>query len=225
MTHPQYRYKGMFVELSNRAFDLCRQLGIRLIFGFPNQNSYHGAVSKLGWKMTGTMTCFTIPIKALPLEAAFKKMKLWQLYKKYCGYILRKKILPFEGISNSVITDAFAGVHRNGDYLNYKTYSSSKVIAIDNVKVWIKLEQGLLIGDIKGINKKNFNGVIIQLKKIAVLLGLRKIQFHCSYGTSLHQLFATTYQPTPSFPVLFQDFGPGIPLEKIKFTFADIDIF
>src|ERR1044072_3132440 len=35
MTHPQYRYKGMFVELSNITFDLCKQQEIRLVFGFP----------------------------------------------------------------------------------------------------------------------------------------------------------------------------------------------
>ena len=44
MTHPHYRYKGMFVQLSNMCFELCRANGINLVFGFPNQNSYHGAV-------------------------------------------------------------------------------------------------------------------------------------------------------------------------------------
>src|SRR5882672_9602253 len=52
MTHPGFRYKGMFVELSKITFELCREVGIRFIFGFPNQNSYHGAVNKLGWKLT-----------------------------------------------------------------------------------------------------------------------------------------------------------------------------
>src|SRR6476469_514417 len=50
MTHPGFRFKGMFVELSNLTFELCKKLRIRLIFGFPNQNSYHGAVHKLGWQ-------------------------------------------------------------------------------------------------------------------------------------------------------------------------------
>ena len=33
MTHPQYRYKGMFAELSKDCFDLCRKSGIGFIFG------------------------------------------------------------------------------------------------------------------------------------------------------------------------------------------------
>ena len=32
-----------------------------LIYGFPNQNSYHGAI-KLGWQMTEMMECFKIPV-------------------------------------------------------------------------------------------------------------------------------------------------------------------
>jgi len=51
MTDPQHRYKGMFVDLSNLTFKLCRELSIHLIFGYPNQNSYHGAIHKLGWKL------------------------------------------------------------------------------------------------------------------------------------------------------------------------------
>src|SRR5689334_590601 len=38
MTHPGYRLKGMFVSLSEKTFALCRELGIYLVFGFPNQN-------------------------------------------------------------------------------------------------------------------------------------------------------------------------------------------
>src|SRR3954451_14581346 len=55
MTHPMYRYKGMFVELSRMTFELCKASGIKIVFGFPNQNSYHGAIHKLGWTMTEQM--------------------------------------------------------------------------------------------------------------------------------------------------------------------------
>ena len=39
MTHPGHRHKGLFVALANRTYELCRQKGIQLIYGFPNQNS------------------------------------------------------------------------------------------------------------------------------------------------------------------------------------------
>jgi len=226
MTHPRHRYKGMFVELSNMTFDLCRQLDILILFGFPNQNSYHGAVNKLGWKMTGTMTCFTIPVKTLPLESLSKKINIFnKLYKLYNSFILDKNLLPLLGVTNSVIADGFAGVYRSDEYLYYKTYNPTKVISIDDSKIWINDKRGLVIGDMESINEMNFNVVINKLKKIAKKLGRRQIQFHCSPGTSLHEFFTANYKATPSYPMLFQDFGSAIPPEKVRFTFADIDIF
>ncbi len=226
MTDPQHRYKGMFVELSNMTFDLCRQLGIRLIFGFPNQNSYHGAVTKLGWKMTGAMACFTIPVKGLHLESIAKKIKIFKnVYEKYSRFILKKRMLSLNGVSNSVLADGFAGVYRNGEYLSYKTYSATKVISIGNSKIWINNKYGLVIGDMEGVNEINFGTVIHKLEKLAKTLGVKQIQFHCSPGTSLHGLFVKNYKAIPSYPMLFQDFGSAVSPEKVRFTFADIDIF
>jgi Acetyltransferase (GNAT) domain len=225
MTDPQHRYKGMFVELSNLTFDLCRQLGIKLIFGFPNQNSYHGAVTKLGWKMTDAMVCFTIPVKSIPLESLSKKIKfLKNMYEKYSRFILKRKMLPAHGVTNSVLVDGFAGVFRNEEYLYYKRYSATKVISIDTSKIWINNKYGLVIGDMEGVNEINFGTIIHKLERLAKNLGVKQIHFHCSPGTSLHQLFFKNYKAIASYPMLFQDFGSTVPPEKIRFTFADIDI-
>jgi hypothetical protein len=226
MTHPKHRYKGMFVDLSKKTFELCRELAIRLIFGFPNQNSYHGAINKLGWKMTGAMNCFTIPVKTLPFEAISKRIAiLKKLYKRYSLFVLKGNISPGPGVANSVIADGFAGVCRSEAYLQYKTYSPSKIIVVDDAKIWVSTKYGLMIGDIEGLNRINFNAVIHKLKSIARKLGMRQIQFHCSPGTSLHDLFADHYKANPSYPMFFQDFGSAITPEQVRFTFADIDIF
>ena len=226
MTHPAHRYKGMFVELSNMTFDLCRELDILLVFGFPNQNSYHGAINKLGWQMTGTMACFVIPVKSLPLESLSKKIIfLKKLYRRYANYILGKKVLSMKGVANSVLKDGFAGLYRSDEYLQYKAYSSISVIRIGDAKIWISNKHGLMIGDMEGVNENNFEAVINKLKGIAKRLGVRQIQFHCSPDASLHNFFSMNYKATPSYPMLFQDFGSAIPPEKVRFTFADIDIF
>lgn len=227
MTHPAYRYKGMFVELSKLTFALCRELGILLLFGFPNENSYIGAVNKLGWQLVNTMSCFTIRIKAFPLAwFASKKHFLKKLYHRYAGIVLKNKLIADRILLNSVLNDGFAGIYRNEEYQQYKQgFSNSKLIQIDNVKIRISLRQVLLIGDIEGMDEKNFETVISQLKNLSLKLGLKEIQFHCSPDISLHRLFENAFAATPSYPVLFQDFGSPIPLHKIKFTFGDIDIF
>jgi homospermidine synthase len=99
------------------------------------------------------------------------------------------------------------------------------VIAVDNCRVWISNKYGMMVGDMEGVNKINFISVINKLKKTAKKLGVGQIQFHCSPGTSLHDLFSANYKATPSFHVLFKDFGSAIAPEQVKFTFGDIDIF
>lgn len=226
MTHPKHRYKGMFVELSNMTFELCRTLGIHLIYGFPNQNSYHAAVNKLGWQLTDNMAYFTITVKTLPLESFSRRSGLLhKLYQRYYAFILSKNLVPQQGLPNSVLADGFAGVYRSEEYLAYKAYNPGKVIGIADAKIWVSNKYGLLIGDIEGLTEVNFRVVIGKLKSIAKKLGVRQIQFHCSPGTSLYKLFAADYKPAPSYPMLFQDFGSVIPPANIKFTFADIDIF
>jgi hypothetical protein len=218
MTHPQHRYKGMFVELSNMTFDLCQQLGIRLIFGFPNQNSYPAMVNRLGWIETEKMSRFTVPVNTIWRRSFFQNKK------KYDEGILNKLLLPQGGLGNSVIEDGYAGIYRDEAYYHYKTFENTYVIKTGSADVWIKITKELIIGDIilTGNSDKYF---FEEIKTLAKKLNLNKISFQVCRGCRLHDLFATRYKAIPSFPVLFKDFGSGVPLKKIKFTFADIDIF
>ena len=226
MTHPQYRYKGMFEELSKMTFELCIQSGIKLVFGFPNQNSYHGAVNKLGWQLMHRMDCFIINVNSLPLEKVSLKAGFFgNIYKSYTNALLKSYLTGLKGIESSALSEGFGGVHRSTGYLNNRTYNETKVISIDDVNIWIHTRQGLAIGDLEGVNETNFNKVITGLKRMAFLLGKRQLQFHISPGTNLHALFASAYPTSPSFHALYQDFGSSIPPEKLRFTFADIDIF
>jgi hypothetical protein len=225
MTHPIHRYKGMFVELSKMTFDLCKAAGIKIIFGFPNQNSYHGAIHKLGWIMTDQMESFIIPVNTLSFQSYSERFKLTKhFYKQYAKYTLRKYFVSHQGLRNSVITEGFGGVYRSEEYLQYKTYSDTQVIKIGTAKAWIKITNHFIIGDLE-TEDPDFDKVINAIKKNAQSLGISKIMFQSSPGTRLHNLFAKRFKSSPSFPVLFQNFGADIPLNEIKFTFADIDIF
>ena len=225
MTHPKFRYKGMFVELSNITFDLCRQLGIRVIFGFPNQNSYHGAVHKLGWKLTHTIECFIIPIRSLPIASVSTKTRLTKsIYQKYRRRILKRYQKTERLIQNSVIKEGFTGVRRDSDYERSKDYYPREVLRIGNADIWCKLSNEWVIGDMNVV-AADFENTVREIKKIAAKLGVRQIQFHVSPGTALHSLFASGYTSIPSFPALFQHFDPTVDIDRVKFSFADIDIF
>src|SRR4051812_22931612 len=130
MTSPLHRNKGMFMDLSNRTFQLCRELGIKLVFGFPNQNSYHGAM-KLGWKMTESLDCFIIKVNTPAVRTiAMKFPFLKNLNAAYRNRILKSFQLKMTGLPNSAMVEGYAGVWRNEEYLQYKTYSKTWVIQL-----------------------------------------------------------------------------------------------
>lgn len=56
MTHPDYRKKGIFLELASDVYSACEREGIRLVLGFANKNSYHGLTSCLDWIGFGQVT-------------------------------------------------------------------------------------------------------------------------------------------------------------------------
>jgi len=49
MTDPKFRRQGIFENLAKGAFNEAKTKGINVIYGFPNEFSYPGFISKLGW--------------------------------------------------------------------------------------------------------------------------------------------------------------------------------
>jgi hypothetical protein len=225
MTHPRYQFKGLFVQLANLTFDLCQEEGISLIFGFPNQNSLHGFLVRLKWSMTETLDYYNIPTGIPSITGITKRVPfLNKIYTQYQQYVLKDYLVPRKGIENSVFKDGFSGVNRNALYLNYKTYHDTQVIKIGEAFLWIKITNAFIIGDIN-CREEEFDHVMDEVKKLAIKLGLKSIRFHTSHQTKLSSLFSARYQAVPSFYVLFKDLGARIPLDKIKFTYADVDTF
>jgi len=60
MTHPDYWGRGIFSELASEVYDCCKEKGIKVVFGFPNENSYHGFTQKLGWLGFGSIKGWAI---------------------------------------------------------------------------------------------------------------------------------------------------------------------
>jgi hypothetical protein len=225
MTHPQYRNMGLFVELARQTFELCRLRGIKLLFGFPNQNSLHGFVNKLGWTTTERMSCFIIRVTNFSWQRIFRKLpvlKRW--YKKYQQGQIKKVLLPQKGIDNSVFGDNYGGVLRDPYYIEYKKYSTTEVIKLGNAVLWIKIRNELTIGDIS-VSPNEFDILIKKLKRFAHKLGIKEIHFHACPDTILHSLFAARFNALPSFPVIFKELSGTLDTGQIKFTSADIDTF
>src|ERR1700759_5727423 len=148
MTHPGYRNKGLFIELATRTFELCRTLGISLVFGFPNQNSLPGFVNKLGWQMTERMDCFRIPVTLPPWRRLLNKLPFAKgLVNDMRQKELKKWTVDGIGLTDSIGQDGFSGVLRDNDFRNYKTYNDLYLISVNGALLWLKAKQEVLIGD------------------------------------------------------------------------------
>ncbi|SEN40511.1 Acetyltransferase (GNAT) domain-containing protein [Mucilaginibacter gossypiicola] len=225
MTHPHHRGKGLFIKLAELTYELCYHEKILIAFGFPNQNSLPGFVNKLNWQVSAQMECFIIPVRALPLEKLANKFPVLKgLYRFYAKNVIKKHASHQKGFTSSLIGEGFSGLHRDSSYLGHKTYTESFTIKAGNSSVWFRIADGMVVGDID-IEADDLPDIIPKLKKIARQLGLRKLQFQADKRSALNAFLKRYANPIPSFPVIVKDLGARMPLDKIAFAFADIDIF
>ncbi|MFZ5632518.1 MAG: GNAT family N-acetyltransferase [Bacillota bacterium] len=49
VTHPDYRYRGVFSALGRSLYHRAEERGVRIIYGFPTEHSKHGFEKTLGW--------------------------------------------------------------------------------------------------------------------------------------------------------------------------------
>lgn len=58
MTHKAYQGQGIFVALARTSMELAEKQGIEVLYGFPNESSFPGFVSRLNWDHTGGVPIF-----------------------------------------------------------------------------------------------------------------------------------------------------------------------
>lgn len=75
ITRSEYRGQGIFSRLAEETYLDCRQQNIAFTYGFPNTNSYHGFVKKLGFSDLGDLPLLVYPLN-LPRLAAIRQSSL-----------------------------------------------------------------------------------------------------------------------------------------------------
>jgi GNAT superfamily N-acetyltransferase len=215
MTDPAFRKRGLAGLLEDEINAFAKENKFQVLFTFPNEEAYPVWTRK-GWRMTEMMERFMIPVPRT------MKWYISSLMKRSLG----KKVpgIEQEDCHNSVFADGFAGIDRSKEYFQYKSFTYTKVLVNNGDKAWIKSGHNLAIGDME-VTEDGFDAILKKIKAIAQQTGARKLFFQSSKGTGLHRLFSQRYKAEPSFPVLFKVFEEGVEVEKIRFTFADLDIF
>jgi Acetyltransferase (GNAT) domain len=177
MTHRQHRYKGLFIKLTTLAYDVCRQEGMKFIIRQPNENAIHGVINKLGLTRADEIVRWNLKqsIKTVPLPKLCRKAGvLTSGYLSYANKVLKKyRVDDIKEFTNTLAVN-YCRILRDEDYLFYKKTTDKFFIKIEEVVIWVRLTDVLLIGDFSDYNKLTVS-VIKKLKRIAFLLGYNTI--------------------------------------------------
>lgn len=108
MTAVHFRHQGIFESLARLTFERCRKLGVDLVYGFPNQNSYHGLVSKLGFESVASVREFRIRLDWKRLIADRRPESVVRSLATEYIQLLRTSGSPVKGLET---VQSFTGEH------------------------------------------------------------------------------------------------------------------
>jgi Acetyltransferase (GNAT) domain len=178
MTHSRHRNKGLFRTLATMTYQRCKKMGLELIYGFPNDLSYHGLVHSLGWKHTNDLAEWNLPLrpKISPVHKIIGRARfLKPLFLAYASRLLCKYLVADVDSFNHNHS-GYGIVYRDSDYIKYKASKERVFIRIDNVIIWVRLSAFLWIGDFSDLQEVT-DQVISKLKRLARLLGYNTIRY------------------------------------------------
>jgi hypothetical protein len=71
VTDASHRGKGLFTKLAQALYEDLKKDGCQIVFGFPNKQSFHGFVSRLGWFEIGAFPLHLRIIDPFPFVKKF----------------------------------------------------------------------------------------------------------------------------------------------------------
>lgn len=225
MTLKSHAGNGLFTILGEETDALLKTLGVRFAWGFPNQNSEYGYVNKLEWQGKSRMQCYILKTKTLPTEQLLRKTKV---FSKISQNRIEKKlhdlIIPKEALC-SIDLEKMGGIERSNNFYEYRSFTPNYFIQLNGTKVWIKPKGGLLVGDLEVKSEEQVFSSILDLKKLAVDLGLHQVIIQASPNSKLNQILKNKYQAIDSWLIGYKIFNSEIDLDKLQFTYGDLDTF
>lgn len=223
MTHPAHQNKGLFVKLAQLTYKACGEQGIQLVFGQPNNYSYHGLVNRLHFTHLDDIVRYGLKLrlKTFPLPKLLQKAGLFSIYMHYAkAYLKNRTVKNVQSFTNSLET-TFGKVLRNKAYLDYKDEGDKLFIKISSVVFWIKLTDVFWIGDADRYEHIT-QDMIKKLKRLAFALGYNTITFHFNKNCE-QPAFLQQFQPQASEASCFLYLNKEFDNCNLLLTGADFD--
>lgn len=223
MTLPAARGRGVFNQLTQRSEALVKELGIYIIYGFPNQNNHPLLVKYAGWEIIDFMQVFTLPVTTFPLGSLVRRWSpLEDVFQTWLRYHLRS--YP---ANSSVNSNGGNGLMRDEAFFKHKDRPALHLRKFPAGTVWLKVSGGLFIGDVTVANGASLRQLFDELYTFAQRLMVNKIYFMSS---SNHRLLPELR----SLAAVVKGNGVGIKRlhlpdhldpTKLVFTLGDYDTF
>ncbi|HIP32665.1 MAG TPA: GNAT family N-acetyltransferase [Crocinitomicaceae bacterium] len=226
MTAPEHRKRGLFTSLARETYQLCKEVDMVFVFGFPNENSLPGFERKLDWKFYDKMQMFSLSNKVLfPFcELASKYSVLKSQYRNLVKFRLRKvlissKEIEIKQIANTVVKDV--------KFIDYKMNKSKDIycISMNGFKMILKTEPHLMIGEVEFFENNRKAEFIATIQKLGKLTLAKRTQLILSKNHWLYPYINEDIESTDSLPIGFYEINNEIDYSKISFSMLDYDTF
>ncbi len=229
MTSPNHRKKGLFTRLAKEAYDLAEDLGIKMVYGFPNENSFPGFKHKLNWVFAGEMQKFTIEVSSIPFcELSSKYKSLAPLYRSFVAKKIKRYEVSINDIDLSIFNNSncLGLIKKDQNFFNYKmSNATTYLVQQDGFTLLIKTGPHLMIGDVGIIEESQCEALISSIKKISRGLGCKKAILTMSKNHWLYGFISKHIESKDSLPIGFFEIDKSINYKEIQFTGADYDTF
>jgi hypothetical protein len=225
-TGSEHRGRGLFVRLAEVVRDVCGARGVSFLFGFPNEAAYPIWIAKLGYSHVDDLVEYRFAVRTLPAEKAFSRIGVLQrLHENYAQHLL-DRLDAGNAMKNSLTSEGFGCVERNAAFYAYKSaFAGSRVLSVDGGLVWLRLGGQLFLGDIEARDEPDLERTLQAVRRLATRLGTTPVVFQTSRGTRLDAYLSGRWNRLPGLPIIHRNIDSQIPVEKLKFTFGDLDNF
>lgn len=220
MTHPDHSRKGLFLALARNTYQLCTEVGIELVFGFPNKNSFPGFKRKLNWTFVGSLLSF-VCVREISLTRKFQS-KFGLLGKSIQSRFSR---LPQLDEFTSESWHVGFQLPKSKNYICYKSLFGGKLFEYKGVEILGKISSETLVIGAFFKTGKTTSSIEEVIKSLSKYLLVRQIQMHVSPAHESIGILETFMTCRESLPIGYIPMNGKFNHVDFVFESADFDTF
>ena len=189
VTHANFQNKSLNKFLTNHLIEFCSQKNIDFLFRFPNKVNSAIVKDKYNWIQCGNLVTISVKMQSLLLFKILTKLKFIDFYETLFKVFLRTFYKETFNPDYIEYKDKLI-IPRNINYLKYKKYNNSYCLEFTNkLYIWVKIDDGLVIGDTNAKNDDEASLIVNKIKTLCFWGGLHKCKFVFSSEHPAYKLF------------------------------------